>query len=1111
MRTTSASPRPPQQPAAPPSAAALITSFSAEGPLSGPTASGGGAAAATAALTEEQLTLLTLRFDENEFGYIPPDPNAPLPPPSTTTSVVSMGTTATGEAAEKAVLPAVAAAFSPYSAYAFVRDKRAHTSLKDLSGDLATFGRLLEGRIMHHIHEDVHEAFVAVSGQLGNMADPLDAAMAPLKAARGRLEASGRHLSNADSEVTAALAEAQRREAARLFHVGLLQMALTHEGACRVYSEAVAAQHGMHLVVPPGAVGGGVMRGAYTVRPAATATGTALSATSAAAQQQQYQSSPTDESTMRPKVWDEGPADSSEGVEGAAASAAAEGNTNKHYTLEAHDALVDSLVQHVVRLRGQWAALPLAASFLAPPPALQQTLLPQQGKASEGATSASATPAGDRSGAAPSTKAGDAAAGPNDTDGAVAAAAATPMTAAEAAAAVARFTQAADDAANSRRDAFEMLEEASKALHLVLGTALYDSYLASLGNSTSHAPFSSSSSPSPPTGEVVAPAPAAAGLRRFSHLLRTYRLLGDERELAVLYRDVIVRPLIESVISWRAVGEARKSQAAIAQMLAAVKSVLSGRVLHMVPLLRDTFGGAISPIADIVWTAVCDTLVKRLVFLFSPSLPDTLHANYTAAHEILSLLEAHCESPRELLALRGSSDTAMWLRKWNLDVYLVQRTQEVNEAFDALFSPTSSSSSSSSAAESGPYAASESPVAVAPTNVLSLSAPAVAALSGGSALGDIYRYHYSTAFEGLAELALRGFGKGQFLLPIASKQIKIAVGLIHKGLGRIAAAAEATARRSSSNGGGGTPDFAPLCYLMKDLSTFEGFVRKDFSLVAKASMGELRGPTASSSTASPQIADSTGSSSSSNSHALAAVLRLAAACVAERRKAVAALMQGMLVEGAMPLLSQGIAAASTRANVPNNGAPIPSEASRQAVEAAAGFTRFESILRSGSGSSAGGKATSFSSSHQQHDDKTTEIFAAAGRALCGQYQTAVAAALQALFRRLKALQRVKRAAGGAGAGGTDGAALSSEVTEFEKMVLQLYYDARHLEAALARFVGAPMMGPSAAAASVATTQTIFSHFFAPLVARGDWILQCKMGGLNADSPQPPLWPEVNES
>ncbi|KEG15512.1 putative conserved oligomeric golgi complex subunit [Trypanosoma grayi] len=165
-------------------------------------------------------------------------------------------------------------------------------------------------------------------------------------------------------------------------------------------------------------------------------------------------------------------------------------------------------------------------------------------------------------------------------------------------------------------------------------------------------------------------------------VMEAYQTAGEVQEFCRMYRKRILRPLLESVLSWRAATQARHSLEDTVKLLVCLRDQLEVNVLPFLPLLREAFEGAVMPIPMIIWPTVCEALVKKMVSLYDVGIPDAFQKRYMAAHELLALMEANCASSEELHMLVQSPDVALWKHKWNTDVYGTIRANELSKRVD---------------------------------------------------------------------------------------------------------------------------------------------------------------------------------------------------------------------------------------------------------------------------------------------------------------------------------------------------------------------------------------------------------------------------------------------
>ncbi|ESL10819.1 hypothetical protein TRSC58_01441 [Trypanosoma rangeli SC58] len=165
-------------------------------------------------------------------------------------------------------------------------------------------------------------------------------------------------------------------------------------------------------------------------------------------------------------------------------------------------------------------------------------------------------------------------------------------------------------------------------------------------------------------------------------VMESYRISGEVREFCRMYRDRILRPLLESVLSWRAATQARHSLEDTISLLTNLREQLEAKVLCFLPLIWESFEGIVLPIPMIVWPTVCEAVVKKMVSLYDIGMADAFQKRYVAAHELLALMVANCRSAEELWALMRSPDVALWRHKWNTDVYGTIRSNELSKKIE---------------------------------------------------------------------------------------------------------------------------------------------------------------------------------------------------------------------------------------------------------------------------------------------------------------------------------------------------------------------------------------------------------------------------------------------
>eukprot|EP00759_Apiculatamorpha_spiralis_P042475 PhF_6_TR40505/c0_g1_i1/m.60624/K20289/COG2; conserved oligomeric Golgi complex subunit 2 len=103
----------------------------------------------------------------------------------------------------------------------------------------------------------------------------------------------------------------------------------------------------------------------------------------------------------------------------------------------------------------------------------------------------------------------------------------------------------------------------------------------------------------------------------FRNCLHCYRIMGLEDTATIIFRENVVRPCVEGVLTWKASSNARTSTTDVATLLPLVIAAVNKECSSIITISRE-----ISPLFQMlvkgVWTCVCDTVLKRLSFLFAP-------------------------------------------------------------------------------------------------------------------------------------------------------------------------------------------------------------------------------------------------------------------------------------------------------------------------------------------------------------------------------------------------------------------------------------------------------------------------------------------------------------
>ncbi|XP_045170121.2 conserved oligomeric Golgi complex subunit 2-like [Mercenaria mercenaria] len=168
--------------------------------------------------------------------------------------------------------------------------------------------------------------------------------------------------------------------------------------------------------------------------------------------------------------------------------------------------------------------------------------------------------------------------------------------------------------------------------------------------------------------------------------LRTYSLIDKIRDAESLYRQHIVKPYMEEVIS--------------EQFIKSNHNGLKGmfdKVLQFIPqhckLLTDVTSRVTAGSSDAVrgydfivnsvWPEVVSNIEAKTSSIFAPGNPNIFHAKYLISMEFLERFEALCGSQASVKRLRDHQSYHTFINKWSLPVYFQIRFQEIAGGFES--------------------------------------------------------------------------------------------------------------------------------------------------------------------------------------------------------------------------------------------------------------------------------------------------------------------------------------------------------------------------------------------------------------------------------------------
>ncbi|KAL3872688.1 hypothetical protein ACJMK2_035898 [Sinanodonta woodiana] len=181
--------------------------------------------------------------------------------------------------------------------------------------------------------------------------------------------------------------------------------------------------------------------------------------------------------------------------------------------------------------------------------------------------------------------------------------------------------------------------------------------------------------------------------------LRTYALIDKIKDVENLFRNHVVKPYMEEVVS--------------EQFLKSNKQGLQGmyaKILEFIPthcrLLREVTSKHTSGSTEVVrgfdflvnavWPEAVSNIEARTPSIFAPGNPDVFHAKFLTSMQFLDQFERLCGYKASVKRFRDHPSYHTFMTKWSLPVYFQIRFQEIAGAFEgSLMSAFTKSTDSS--------------------------------------------------------------------------------------------------------------------------------------------------------------------------------------------------------------------------------------------------------------------------------------------------------------------------------------------------------------------------------------------------------------------------------
>ncbi|GBF98792.1 hypothetical protein Rsub_11374 [Raphidocelis subcapitata] len=176
---------------------------------------------------------------------------------------------------------------------------------------------------------------------------------------------------------------------------------------------------------------------------------------------------------------------------------------------------------------------------------------------------------------------------------------------------------------------------------------------------------------------------AAAG-----HCLRAYVELGDVPAGEATLRSALAAPLAADAVRAAKARLASEPGARGREVALVADAAIEGLHERAGPLLATLLApgsgmGAFDVLGAVVLQEVTQALAEGLPGAFSPGNPASFHSNFLAGQRLLASLESLAQTRASVERLRASDAAAAFARRWNLPAYYSLQYQDIAGAFEA--------------------------------------------------------------------------------------------------------------------------------------------------------------------------------------------------------------------------------------------------------------------------------------------------------------------------------------------------------------------------------------------------------------------------------------------
>ncbi|XP_052769942.1 conserved oligomeric Golgi complex subunit 2-like [Mya arenaria] len=173
--------------------------------------------------------------------------------------------------------------------------------------------------------------------------------------------------------------------------------------------------------------------------------------------------------------------------------------------------------------------------------------------------------------------------------------------------------------------------------------------------------------------------------------LRTYALIDKIRDAENLYRQHIVRPYMEVIITEQFIKSNHNGLKGMLDKILEFIPTHCKLLTEVTSRVSSGTGEAIRGydfVVNSVWPEVVSSIEAKTSSIFAPGNPDIFQAKYLMSMEFLEKFECLCGSQASVQRLRDNPSYHTFMNKWSLPVYFQIRFQEIAGSFEtSLFTP----------------------------------------------------------------------------------------------------------------------------------------------------------------------------------------------------------------------------------------------------------------------------------------------------------------------------------------------------------------------------------------------------------------------------------------